>query len=149
MSRPVVTRTASGLWSRNQREAARVVDRSKSRLKGQATVGSPAEEARLSNSAPLRPATVISHPRAASAPPTCTIQCSPPPQKVRESQNSRRAIGFLRFRNVGDELQIVEPAVETIVGDQLVMRSTFDDSPLVDDDDQVGAAHGRETVGND
>src|SRR5438045_2523493 len=46
------------------------------------------------------------------------------------------------------ELQLVEPSVSAAEREQLGVFAALDDAPALDDDDQVGAAHGREAVGD-
>ena len=47
------------------------------------------------------------------------------------------------------ELQCVQPTIGSVVPQQLIVRSGFDDSPAFDDVDPVGARHGRQAMGYD
>src|SRR5216683_5836107 len=46
------------------------------------------------------------------------------------------------------ELQVVEPAVQAVGGQQLPVRPALHDPPLRENDDEIGVLHGREPVGD-
>ena len=43
----------------------------------------------------------------------------------------------------------VQPGVDSVVRDQFVVSSVFDDSPMVEHDDLIGVANGTEAMSND
>src|SRR5207249_59381 len=49
----------------------------------------------------------------------------------------------------GAELEIVQPAVQAVRGQQVAVRAALDDPPLRQHDDEVGVLHGREAVRDD
>ena len=56
----------------------------------------------------------------------------------------------LRRRRIGRrELARDELSVEPALGEELLVRAAFGDAALVEDDDAVGVADGREAVGDD
>src|SRR5436309_900129 len=49
----------------------------------------------------------------------------------------------------GTELQVIQPAVQAVGGQQVAMRATLDDAPLRQHDDEVRVLHGGEPVRDD
>src|SRR3954470_10759033 len=65
------------------------------------------------------------------------------------ARGSSRASDGGRFGSGrGQKLLVVEPRVQSAVGEQLIVTATLDDPALLDDDDQVGAQDRRQSVGN-
>lgn len=52
-------------------------------------------------------------------------------------------------RLLGGELGLIQFAVQAAAGEQVVVPAPLDDAPFIHNKDLVGAAHGREAVGDD
>jgi hypothetical protein len=61
----------------------------------------------------------------------------------------RRSLAGGGIAVAGEELHVVKPAVETLSSQELPVSPLLHDPAGFENDDSIGAAHGRETMGDD
>src|SRR5204862_3818317 len=78
------------------------------------------------------------------------ISSSPHPQRELSTTRANPNLQPSASRGPGLalELQLVELLVKTAVLDQLAVRASLNNSPLVQDDDQIGLLNRRESMGD-